>query len=171
MFIANLIFLYHIMVASEPLLRFALAETTDPRLREYFAKHLEEERGHSTWLAQDLKSIGVDVGHTEAPLIAIQMAGSIYYLIFHVHPVALLGYMRVLEGPGMSQERLAKLEQEYPRSLLRTVRYHLEHDLDHMKDLNAIIEALPEHRKLIDEVSVMTQNYIQAAAEQIRSAA
>lgn len=171
MFIANLIFLYHIMVASEPLLRVAIYESRDLRLRKYFEKHLEEERDHAKWLANDLKSVGIDVGHTEPPLVAIQMAGSLYYLIYHVHPAALLGYMRVLESYEMTPQQWAKLEKEYPASLLRTVKYHVDHDPDHLKDINAIIESLPEQRKLVDDVARMTQNYIRAAAEQLRSAA
>src|SRR5690348_11828589 len=121
MFITNLVFLYHIMVASENLLRMAARETSDRKLREYFEKHLEEERDHAKWLAEDLNSVCVDVKKTEPPLLAIQMAGSLYYLIFHVHPAALLGYMQVLESWPMDKGRLLEVAQPYPKSLLRTV--------------------------------------------------
>lgn len=169
MFIANLIFLYHLIVASENLLRVAIGETLDPRLRKYFEKHLEEERDHAKWLAQDLKSINVDVKAIEPALLPIQMAGSVYYLIFHVHPTALLGYMRVLESWPMDKARLDEVSKPYP-ALARTVRYHIEHDPDHLKDLLEVIESLPEHRKLIDDVSIMTRNYLQQVANQLRAA-
>lgn len=170
MFIANLIFLYHVIVASEDLLRAAIWKTTDPKLREYFENHLKEERDHAKWLAEDLKSVDVDVERFEAPLVAIQMAGSLYYLIFHVHPAALLGYMRVLESWPMDKARLAEIGKQYPEGLTRTVRYHIDHDPDHLKDLTAIIESLPEQRKLIDDVSIMTRNYLQQVAHQLRAA-
>lgn len=170
MLIANLIFLYHIMVASEDLLRAAIGKTHDERLRKYFENHLEEERDHAKWLAHDLKSVQVDVDKIEPPLLAIQMAGSIYYLIFHVHPAALLGYMRVLESWPMDKARLVEVGKQYPTDLLRTVRYHIEHDPDHLKDLTTVIESLPEQRKLIDNVSTMTRNYICQAAQALRVA-
>ncbi len=159
--------MYHVMVASEPLLRAAIAVTTDPRLKTYFEEHLEEERDHAQWLAQDLKSAGIDVARTVAPLLAVQMAGSLYYLIFHVHPAALLGYMKVLEGWPNDKKRLAERGKSYPAALLRTVNYHIDHDPQHLRDLLEMIESIPEHRQLIDDVSTMTRNYLIQAARAI----
>ena len=167
MLIPNLIFLYHVIVASENLLRVAIAETSDAPLKEYFEKHLEEERGHAEWLAEDLKCVGIDVTQTEVPLLAVQMVGSVYYLIFHAHPAALLGYMRVQEGWPMDKARFAELGKPYPAALLRTLNYHIDHDPDHLKDLLAIIDSLPERHKLIADVAVMTQNHLFQAARQI----
>lgn len=169
MLIPNLIFLYHVMVASEPLLRAAIAHTTDAALKAYFERHLEEERDHAQWLAEDLKSADIEVARTVAPLIAVQMAGSIYYLIFHAHPAALLGYMRVLESWPMDQQKFAERGKGYPKALLRTLNHHIDHDPDHLKDLLAVIESVPEQAQLIDDVSLMTRNYLQQAARQIHA--
>jgi hypothetical protein len=167
MLIPNLIFLYHLVVASEPLLRAAIAHTSEPHLKAYFEEHLKEETGHAQWLAEDLRSIEIDVARTAAPLIAVQMAGSLYYLIFHVHPAALLGYMRVLESWPSDKAKLAERAKGYPKELLRTVNYHIDHDPDHLRDLLDIIEKVPEQRRLIDDVSAMTHNYLQQAARMI----
>jgi hypothetical protein len=170
MLIPNLIFLYHVMVASEPLLCAAIERTTDAQLKAYFENHLEEERDHAQWLAEDLASADIDVGKTQPPLVAVQMAGSLYYLIFHVHPAALLGYMEVLESWPMDKERFKARAQGYPPELLRTLNHHIDHDPAHLEDLRAIIDSVPEHAGLIRDVGLMTRRYLQEAALQIHAA-
>lgn len=167
MLIPNLIFVYHTIVASENLLRVAIAQTVDPHLKAYFERHLEEERDHAKWLAEDLQCVNIEVGETEPPLISVQMAGSIYYLIYHAQPSALLGYMRVLESWPMDKARFARMAEAYPKGLLRTLNHHIDHDPDHLEDLLAVIALVPEHAKLIDDVSVMTRNYLKQAASQL----
>lgn len=167
MLIPNLIFLYHVIVASENLLQVAIAQTTDSVLKAYFEKHLEEERDHAKWLAEDLRCVNIEVGETEPPLISVQMAGSLYYLVYHAHPAALLGYMRVLESWPMNKAHFAQLGKRYPEALLRTLNHHIDHDPDHLEDLLAVIALVPEHAKLIDDVSVMTRNYLKQAASQL----
>jgi hypothetical protein len=166
--IPNLLFIYHVIIASERLLREAIAETRDnSRLRAYFEAHLKEERDHARWLAEDLQCVNIDVKRTVAPLIAVQMAGSLYYLIFHAHPAALLGYMAVLESWPMDKARFAELGRPYPPQLLRTLNHHIDHDPEHWRDLKAMIESLPEHRSLIEQVATMTRNYLHEAARSI----
>jgi hypothetical protein len=167
MLIPNLIFVYHVIVASENLLRVAIGETREPELKAYFRRHLEEEHDHAKWLAEDLLCVEVDVARTEVPLLAVQMAGSLYYLIYHVHPGALLGYMRVLESWPMDKARFAERAKPYPKALLRTLNHHIDHDPDHFRDLLVMIEALPEQTKLIEDTAAMTRNYLRQAAAQI----
>jgi hypothetical protein len=171
MLIPNLIFVYHTIVASENLLRVAISQTSDPSLKQYFEKHLEEERDHAQWLAEDLECINIEAAQTEVPLLAVQMAGSVYYLIFHAHPAALLGYMRVLESWPMDKAKLAERAKPYPKALLRTVNHHIAHDPGHLEDLLAVIASVPQHAKLIEDVATMTRNYLYQAAESIRAAA
>jgi hypothetical protein len=168
MLIANLIFMYHVIIASERLLREAIDETRDnPPLRAYLERHLVEEHGHAQWLAEDLQCVNIDVHSTCAPLLAVQMAGSLYYLIFHAHPAALLGYMAVLESWPMDKARFAELGRPYPPQLLRTLNHHIDHDPEHWKDLQEMIELVPEHRALIEQVASMTRNYLLEAARSI----
>lgn len=167
MLIPNLIFVYHTIVASENLLRVAISQASGTSLKQYFEKHLEEERDHAKWLAEDLKCVDVEVAQTVAPLVAVQMAGSMYYLIFHIHPAALLGYMWVLESWPMDKARFAERAKAYPSALLRTLNHHIDHDPAHLNDLLAVIESVPEQRKLIDDVATMTRNYLREAAKLI----
>lgn len=167
--IPNLIFLYHVIVASEKLLKEAIAKGDDSRLRNYFEHHLEEEKDHAKWLAEDLQCVGIDVTRTDAPLVAIQMVGSIYYLIFHSHSAALLGYMLVLESWPMNREKFSEMGRPYPNQLLRTLNYHMDHDPAHLRDLVDVISSVPEHRKLISDVAAMTRACLMQAAIQIQS--
>lgn len=70
-------------------------------LATYLERHVDEERQHDDWLLEDLAELGVareDVwGRIPSPNIAA-LVGSQYYWMRHYHPVALLGYIAVLEG-------------------------------------------------------------------------
>jgi hypothetical protein len=159
--IPQLIFCYHCIVASEQLLDEA-AKRSVGELRGYFWKHGEEEHGHAQWLAEDLESVGVDVKRTPIPLEAVEMVGSVYYMVFHVEPVALLGYMQALERekwPMMEQ-----WEKDYPASLLRTVKHHAQHDPGHAKELKRIIEILdPGQKSLVEQTRRQTLIYLERA--------
>ncbi len=168
MLLRNLVFLYHVIKASENLLTVAADLAGDGPLRDYFERHLEEERGHAAWLAEDLASVGLIAAQTKIPPVAMQMVGSVYYMVFHADPCALLGYMRVLESWPMPETRLHELEQRYPRSLLRTARYHAKNDPQHLADLTAVIEGLSvERRALVDQMSAVTREFLRKEAELI----
>lgn len=169
MLVRNLVFLFHMMRASENLLVMAASQASGD-LREYFERHLEEERGHAQWLAEDLKSVGIIAERTQLPREAMEMVGSVYYLIFHADPVALLGYMSVLESWPLPEARLQEWEREYGTSLLRTVRYHAKHDPAHSAELQDIIEALPqEQRALVDQTRSLTLEYLRSAITYIQA--
>lgn len=140
--IANLVVIQQVIVATEDLLSTAI-DHSKGSLKQYFIEHLEEERNHQSWLADDLLTADVDV--TTIPVLpcAMELAGSQYYLIKHVSPLALLGYMAVLEGFPISIESVELLEKMHGKELFKTLRYHGEHDLEHRKELFAIIDDMP----------------------------
>jgi len=77
------------------------------RLADYLSKHISEEQGHDEWLLEDMEVLGIErkavLKRVPIPT-ATALAGTQYYWIFHVHPVALLGFLAVMEGspPGPS---------------------------------------------------------------------
>lgn len=159
--IPNLIFCYHTMVASEQLLIEA-EKRSQGALQAYFRTHLEEERGHAGWLAEDLASAGIRVSETRIPVEAVEMVGSVYYMVFHVEPCALLGYMQALEREDWPM--LPALEKEYPPSLLRTLKYHAEHDPRHARDLKRIVDTLTtEQKALVEQTRQRTFHYLKRA--------
>lgn len=151
----NLRFMYHFMVASERLLIEAIAEA-EGELHAYFVAHLEEERGHHVWLADDLDG---DVGPMNWH--SAQIAGTQYYLIKHIHPAALLGYMAMLEGSPLPLMLVEELEALHGPRVMRTVRYHAEHDVDHGADVFAMIARLPfEQQQIAYDNALMTAHRI-----------
>ena len=139
-----LCFIHGIIRASEALLEHAISKLEDGPVRRYYVAHLREERGHAAWLADDLASVGVQPGLNWK---AARLAGSQVYLIEYVSPVALLGYMAALEGQSTSLATIEALEIVHGKTLLRTARYHAEHDPAHWEDLAVVIFSLPEHQQ------------------------
>lgn len=140
--VSNLVFVQQLITASESLLLEAAKKAAGP-LKNYFAGHWKEEQGHEAWLARDLADVGFNM--EAAPLIrrAVELAGAQYYLIRHVAPECLLGYMAVLEGFPMPLATVDLLEKIHGKPLLRTLRYHAEHDLEHRKEVFRMIDANP----------------------------
>jgi hypothetical protein len=159
--VTNLVFMYHVIKSSENLLDRAYGMEKDLELGNYFYTHSKEEQNHAEWLAEDLKSAGVDVSKTLIPNAAVEMCGSVYYHIFHTDPAALLGYMLVLECFPMPVKLLEELEAIHGSKLLRTLKYHSTHDPEHAKDLQAQIDGLPNSRLwIVSQVAVKTAHYI-----------
>jgi hypothetical protein len=153
---AYLAAMHGLIRASVPLMEAAaqrcrLLPPGDPSagpLARYFGTHAEEERGHDDWLLEDLAVIGVpqpetllagDLGDDIAAL-----AGAQYYLIRHYHPACLLGYIAVLEGcpPDAAVTGRLPALTGWPAAAFRTVAEHAALDLDHQRDLDALLGVL-----------------------------
>lgn len=117
-------------------------------LEWYLERHVEEERGHDAWLLEDLAVAGGDpteaIGRLPSAAVA-DLAGAQYYWIEHHHPVALLGYIRVLEGnaPAVRLADHLAARTGLPDAAFRTVREHAELDGGHLADLDDLLDALP----------------------------
>jgi hypothetical protein len=164
----NLEYMLQLMVASEPLVDLAARQADRAgaiRLRDYYLAHADEERGHAAWLDEDLTSVGI---HPQGRMLctsAAELAGSQYYLLMHAHPAAFLGYTAVLECFPLPMSRVDDLEAVHGVSLMRTLRYHAQHDVDHGADLCAELDALPEnlHDLVVGNAMNTTRHLINAA--------
>lgn len=132
---SNLCFIYRMIVASAPLLEFAI-ERSDGDLRDYYLKHLGEETGHDEMLQDDLLRLGV----VEIPRYhrAAQIAGSQYYLIAHESPALLLGYMHALEKQATDLSLVDELSTHHGVDLT-AMRHHAIHDPHHNEELETMI--------------------------------
>ena len=148
-----------IIRASVPLMQqareSALALTGDPvaaPLAEYLEHHIEEELDHDEWLLGDLELLGVEradvLARPPSPGVAA-VVGSQYYWVLHYHPVALLGYIAVLEGYPPSLELVDEMERRtgYDRQAFRTVIAHSELDPGHSDELFELVDQLPLTRE------------------------
>lgn len=162
--LANLVFIHQVITATEGLLQAAI-DASSGALREYFVDHIEEERGHAEWLRADLESAGVDCKSQPLSRSAVAMAGTQYYLVNHVTPAAMLGYMMVLECLPIPVQVVEMLEVEHGKDLLRTARFHAEHDIGHGARL---LEIVDEH--YCDEImqsAVETARYLNEFVQEL----
>lgn len=156
-----LAFWYQVIIASEQLLKDSIALLNpeiewEKSLRDFYQKHLDDEMHHAVWLKEDL-------GEHEVVLHfgAAQIPGMIYYLILHVHPVALMGYMLALEGNKIPMEFVEAVEHEHGKSTGRTLRLHAEEDPGHYQEL--LSQEIPaEWRDLVENTRIQTLKLIEA---------
>ncbi len=140
-FIINLmLFNYRTMIASAPLLEFAIPKAQGA-LRDYYAKHLEEERGHDEMLRDDLRRMEVE----DIPFRfdAAELAGSQYYLIAHHDAALLLGYMHAFESESLPMSAVDDLGKHYGVEFT-SMRHHAKHDPLHRVELEQMIATLPD---------------------------
>lgn len=169
--------LYKVIQASVPLLRLAAnrcdeCASRDPlaaALVRYFTRHAEEEQDHDTWLLEDIESLGIERSRVIASVPSATVAslvGSQYYWIQHEHPVALIGYLAVIERPTdpLYYDEVAK-RTGLPREAFRTLVYHASVDDDHERDLDRCIDALPltsTHESVIGSSAIMSATGVAA---------
>jgi RimJ/RimL family protein N-acetyltransferase len=119
----------------------------------YLDRHVDEERDHARWLSEDLWCLGYGyVANRQTSALAAELVGAQHYWIYYAHPVALLGYMAVLEGCTASVDSIeAFIERTgYPREALRTLLHHAKVDPGHSADLDDLIDSLPLTQRHVD---------------------
>jgi Iron-containing redox enzyme len=114
----------------------------------YFKKHIPEETGHDDWVLDDLETLGFnrrDVLKRIPPPSAAALAGAQYYWIRHVNPVALLGFIAVLEGTPPDVEFFENLADRIglPRRAFSNLLLHGRLDPQHRDDLDHTLDLLP----------------------------
>jgi heme oxygenase len=107
LYLAFLASAYHHVRHTCPLLGLALSrcQVTDEPYRAGLLAYLEEEKGHETWILDDIAALGGDrqhVAHSLAPFAARQLVAYGYFVVEHVSPYALLGMVHVLEGMSVA---------------------------------------------------------------------
>ena len=117
-------------------------------LADYLARHIEEETNHDLWTAEDLESIGFErarIFRVHPPASVAALVGAQYYWVLHHHPIALLGYIALLEGNPPSPQSIDDLQTRtgLPASAFRTMRLHATADPDHTAALDRFIDDLP----------------------------
>ncbi len=151
-----LVTMHWIVRGSVPLMEAARARADamaedDPvsaRLAIYLAQHIPEEMHHDEWALNDLEVLGRDRSSVlvkpPSPTVA-GLVGAQYYWIFHYHPVALLGYIAVLEGYPPSRKQIEDLiaRTGHRPEAFRTVLAHAELDGHHSSVLDETLDGLP----------------------------
>lgn len=124
------------------------ADALAAALVPYFVQHIKEEMHHDEWLLQDLELIGVNPARVLARPVSATIAGLVgaqYYWAQHCHPVALLGYLLVVEGNPPTPDLVERLVEQtgHPRQAFRFLEKHAQLDPHHRDDLHALVDGLP----------------------------
>jgi hypothetical protein len=176
-----LIHLHQVIRASVPLMQAARQRaleraSSDPvcaGLAEYLAVHIDEERGHDAWALDDLEAAGVGRDAALAcvpPAQTAALVGAQYYWIEHHHPVALLGYIFILEdGPDDADLFLDELRARsgFAEAAFRTLRHHGRLDREHRADLDRLVDRLPLERTHKDAIGISLAHTAASLAESI----
>lgn len=178
------LFTLHCMIrASVPLMQAALERSLtlsshDPvagGIATYLAQHIPEEMHHDDWLLDDLAVLGIErtqvLSRLPSPAVA-SMVGSQYYWIQHYHPLALLGYIAVLEGyPATVEQIEAQVTMTgHPREAFRTMFKHAMLDPHHRSGLDQALDSLPlrrEHSVLLGVSALSTVELANSALQEI----
>lgn len=116
-------------------------------LASYLDVHLQEELGHDAWLLDDIRTLGFeeqDVVRAQPCAASVALVGSQYFWMMHVHPVAIMGYLILMEGyaPVVSQLEEIRVRSGAPESAFRCLRRHAEDDPAHLADLNCALDRM-----------------------------
>jgi len=149
-----------------------------PFVAEYCARHIPEEAHHDEGVLDDLSVLGVPRESVTKKIPSATMAaliGSQYYWIHNVHPIALLGYLEVLEGEPPVAEFLEEVIQrtKLPRRAFRTYFQHAHVDQKHRDDLREALDRMPlarEHESILAISAFQTVELVRHIFEQLISA-
>lgn len=144
-------------------------------LAQYLAQHISEERHHDDWLLDDLEELGLSRAEVwsrmPSPTIAA-LVGAQYYWILHHHPVAVLGFISVLEGTPPDEAQMASVIERtgLPPKAFRTIIKHARLDPHHRDDLDAALDAMPltpDHELLITTNALEIQHLLAVSMQEI----
>lgn len=174
--------MYGVTMASAPAMRMAArlceeagkGDTLQQWLRDYYLEHAAEEEGHGEWILDDLASLGVVRERVLGRLpyaSAAALVGSQYYWMKHVHPVAYLGFIAVVEAPA-DLEFLHEVSRRtgIPLSSMSCHVRHAELDPDHVAEFDAMLDSLQltaEQRDLITVSAITTVGHLERFFEEI----
>jgi hypothetical protein len=176
------LFTTHCMIrASVPLMQVAAERSreladSDPvaqAIERYFTKHIREEMHHDDWLLEDLAVLGFDPAELvkQPPSAAVAaMVGSQYYWIKHYHPVALFGYIAVMEGYPPTEQQVDDLVARtgFPKAAFRTMLRHAKLDPGHRDDLDRALDALPLTPEQVSVVGVSALQTVHLGSQAVR---
>lgn len=157
---------YGLTIASAPAMRLAArccspSAPDDPLknwLADYYSHHADEEDGHAEWILDDLASLGIPREHVlkRLPYPSVAAAvGTQYYWMQHVHPIAYLGFIAVVEAPPDLQF-LHDISQRtgLPLASMSCHYRHAQLDPGHIAEFDAALDSLPLTPTLQDLISV-----------------
>jgi hypothetical protein len=172
-FLGEILFRTHCVArASAPLMRAACVRAAElapsdgvaNAIIAYLNGHIQEEQEHADWVLEDLEALGYPRAVTLArlpPSTLAELVGAQSYWIHHVHPVAVLAYIAVLEHrvTPLALLREAMAKSQLPVAGFRTLFEHAKLDPSHVTALYELIDELPLSAQ---QVALLSSNAFQS---------
>jgi len=147
--------LYHIVWHFCPVMAAAVARCGDEfrDVRYALYERIEEEKGHESWVLEDIEAIGGDVAAARAnpPSAPVQaMIAFNYHGAERVHPCSVLGMLYMLEvvssvyGGRVSDSIARALGRDVSGGGFRFLTSHATMDVDHMASLNRLVKTIAD---------------------------
>src|SRR5881392_942773 len=147
--------LYHVVWHFCPTMAAAAARCDDRyrHVRYQLYERIEEEKGHETWVLEDIEAIGGDVASVTAnpPSAPVQaMVAFNYHGAERVHPCSVLGMLYMLEvvssvyGGRVSDSIARTLGRNVEDGGFKFLSSHATMDLDHMAKLNRLVKTIDD---------------------------
>ncbi|HVC13019.1 MAG TPA: iron-containing redox enzyme family protein [Burkholderiales bacterium] len=147
--------LYHIVWHFCPIMATAASRCDDRfrGVRYELYERIEEEKGHETWVLEDLEAVGGDVAAAVArpPSVPTQaMIGFNYFAAERVHPCSVLGMLYALEViasvyAGRVSESIARaIGRDVDSGGFKFLSSHSSMDMDHVAKLNVLLKTVEE---------------------------
>ena len=147
--------LYHIVWHFCPVMSAAAARCDD-RFRDVrydLYERIEEEKGHDSWVLEDIEALGGDVRavrETPPSPPAQAMIAFNYYASDRVHPCSVLGMLYMLEvvssvyGGRVSDSIARAVGRNVEDGGFKFLSSHAAMDLDHMAKLNVLVKTIDD---------------------------
>jgi pyrroloquinoline quinone (PQQ) biosynthesis protein C len=147
--------LYHIVWHFCPVMAGAVARCGDEfrDVRYALYERIEEEKGHESWVLEDIEAMGGDVAAARAnpPSAPVQaMIAFNYHGAERVHPCSVLGMLYMLEvvssvyGGRVSDSIARALGRDVSGGGFRFLTSHATMDVDHMASLNKLVKTIAD---------------------------
>jgi heme oxygenase len=152
---AFLVQLHRVMKGGIDLMRIAreraLVLPNDPvasMTAAYLEEHILEEKDHDAWLLDDIATLGISADEVDRamPLTSVvSLLGAQYFWAINIHPVAVFGYLIVLEGkpPVASELEAIRRRTKLPATAFRCLLEHADNDPHHIAELNQTLDEMP----------------------------
>ncbi len=177
---------HSIIRASVPLMEATLVVcrseryANDPVLQkfaDYLARHIPEERGHDNWILDDAEAMGIERQLLIERLpkqTAMQMVGSQYYWIHHFNPVAMLGYIAVMEGEPPKTAFIEGVirRTQLPAEAFSSFLLHAKIDPAHRADLDALLDSFllsADQHMIIGLSALQTIQYLKSVLTDVNN--
>jgi pyrroloquinoline quinone (PQQ) biosynthesis protein C len=140
--------------------RFPLDERGSA-LHGRFTAHMGEEKRHEQLAIHDLKKLGGSIESMPEHPATRMFYEPQYYKIEHESPLALFGYILLLEaiGPTYGKQTMTRITAAHGEGCVAFLRLHSEDDVEHLNKALEIIRSLPVQDRASIEQNLVQSTY------------